>query len=379
MITVPPEKNFVLKQNDPSEVNEIAIDAPESCGKVTDLDTFDAVKIATHHEPKNPAQVQGLIAPPAVNNQRRQAFLDSAMPAVPSASGLASEIFPLAKDIHVNELQGSHSGNVITRLDVDGQAYVLKSVAPARTHATLTLMQKEIRLAIWASGASDLGPQVRAHDEIRGFFVADFVDAQYTQWDDASCEPKRSAILGALYKLHALTRLEQNRPVGNAPDVAATNSEMARLSSQDRGGPRLRAVRQTIETLAACLSNMSYQPVTCHGDVHGGNALYTAEKLHLIDWEQSYVGDGMEELASLADQLGVKFAELPKLALDYKTDNAQDILRLQLYYTIRLARRVVQGFVVMPWNADKVRDEVIDAADARLQDALKALGIETEG
>jgi thiamine kinase-like enzyme len=368
----------VLSENSVSKGQEGSLAASDSCVKNPAQDTFDAVTSVQHQGPAISTQTQVLLNAPSVKTETPKKEIGTPPPVVQSAFAIAVEVFPLAQDIRATELQGSYSGNVITRLDVDDKVYILKSIAPAYTPKTLTLMQKEIRLAIWACGENDLGPQVRAYDEARGFFVADFVDAQYTEWDDASREPKRSAIVDTLSKLHRSTQLDKTKLVGSAPDVAATASEVARLSAEDIADSRLHAVRQTITTLAARLSNMTYRPVRCHGDVHGGNALYTPQKLHLIDWEQSYVGDSMEELASLADQLGVAFAELPKLALDYKVHSNEDLLRLQLYYTIRLARRVVQGFVVMPWNADKVRDNVIDSANDRLRDALEALKLKSD-
>jgi aminoglycoside phosphotransferase (APT) family kinase protein len=292
---------------------------------------------------------------------------------MPSVEDVVAHVFPGARAVKAEPVLGSYSNNSITRIDVDGRSYVLKRVNDPCQAGMLAGMQKEMALATWAS-ATGIGPAILASDPAHGYFVADFIRAEHTEWNEAGQEPKRSALLGAMATLHDLTQQAEPRAVGDASDLAAVAREMARLGEADRADPRLMAAAAAVEQLAAELGAMAYRPVTCHGDIHAFNALYTPQRLYLIDWEQSYTGDPMEELASAADQLGVQTKDIPKLAADYGVDDDASMRRLQLYLTIRLARRVVQAFVVMPWNRDKDKESVITAADARLQEALAQRG-----
>lgn len=337
----------------------------KALGSPTDakhLETQDAFDIGTRQRPLR-SNEQG-------SNALQAAFL-AQRPRM-SNEALLHRAFPRALRIQHTVLQGGFSGSAVIKVDVDGKYFVLKRSCVGCSADAAEAMRKEIGLAKWAANIG-VGPRVIDAEVALGYWICDFVQAEHTGWADAFAEPRFSATLRAAKKVHVGAQDATPSYTNGAPDVAGAAKLMARMTPMDVQHPQVIKALKTIDTANRMLREMPFHEVTCHGDLSPGNTLYTPAQLFLIDWEQSHRGDAMAELASMAEQFNLTGARVVEMMGVYGGTSEADLRRFDLYVVMRIARRVLESFVGMPWNDEADKPAIIAAACARLQAAAESV------
>lgn len=257
--------------------------------------------------------------------------------------------FPHAQQVEQRPLVGGDSGADVQRVDVDGVAYVYKAVPLLGEAEAVARARREVAVTQWAADRG-LAPRVAYADVEAGFFVSAYFDAPPQSWQDGGREPKLSATLHLLRRLHDEGAQGPAAPLGRPLDEARALRALARVQDEARADPALLRAVALLPPLGALLAAASAPPVRCHGDVHPDNVLYRPDATVLIDWEWTHVGDAMFELATLADQIDLPVADFETFLGTYGAHAAQDALRFCRYLLLRTAVRTLEDFVDTPWH-----------------------------
>lgn len=252
--------------------------------------------------------------------------------------------FPRATVVAMGPLGDRDSGNDVQLVEVNGTPYVYKGLPGHGAPGAAERAQREVDATQWAADHNFAPPLVYA-DAAAGFFVEGYVLTGPQSWEDGGREPKLSATLQLLRRMHDASVQGLTAPVGHPLDEARGLRALAQVHGPDRHDPPLLLAQEILARSVALLSPMPAPQVRCHGDVNPQNVLYRSDATWLIDWASSHLGDPMFELAIFADAIDLPADAGPAYLAGYGPHTPEDELRFARYLLLRIAVRLIEDYV----------------------------------
>ena len=252
--------------------------------------------------------------------------------------------FPHATVVARGPLGDRDSGNDVQLIEVDGTPYVYKSLPGRGAPGAAERAQREVDATQWAADHNFAPPLIYA-DAAAGFFVEGYVSTGPQSWEDGGREPKLSATLQLLRRMHDASVQGLTAPVGHPLDEARAQRALAQVHGPMRHDPPLLLAQEVLARSVDLLSPMPAPRVRCHGDVNPQNVLYRANATVFIDWASSHLGDPMFELATFADAVDLPANAGPSLLAAYGPHTLEDELRFARYLLLRIAVRLIEDYV----------------------------------
>lgn len=194
----------------------------------------------------------------------------------------------------ITVLGGGLSGTQVLKLVVDGRAYVVRVIDE---HTSLNDPYRQFACMRIAADAG-VAPPVRYADPEHGISIIDFIEAQ----------PLRAAAMAN--EIVAAHTGEILRVLHHGPDfppflqtfqyIEGGKGHLAAMGAHlppmvQTYFARITELRPQIE------SHLTMHP--CHNDLNLNNLLFDGERVWLLDWEASCMGDPYHDLASITNWL----------------------------------------------------------------------------
>ncbi len=281
----------------------------------------------------------------------------------------------------IHALGGGQSGgltNLNFKVDIDSHSYFIRCSC-SQNHLLGSSMEMEWRCSKMASAAG-LAPKTLLYDSDEGILVTDFVE---THGKDVNLRDPSSLLkFCALVKnLHNLDIEFPNQfcpfesigsYVKNALEAGAEIPDVVfskLLPLIVRLKPKVKAISQT---------------APCHLDLHHGNVLDDGDRMWLIDWEYSAMGDPYFDLATVASTENFSDREMQQLLQTYlggKRPEPEEFSRLYLMRILADARWALWCYLqakISPidfefkcWGKDFLEQSLIRLDQVFPEDVLK--------
>ena len=257
--------------------------------------------------------------------------LAAAISAVPAWAGLAPEaVTPLTAGIT----------NRNFRVDIGGGSYVVR--LPGKDTHLLGIDRGAEWEATRAAGAAGVAPEAVAFLPRSGVLVTRFLDADPLSVGDLEREDVLARVVAAIRALHAMppvsARFSQFRVVRAYRRVAAR-----------RGVPIPGAYAVALERateIETAVRAGSGPPVPCHNDLLQANFLVRDDRVYLVDYEYSGMGDPLFDLGNFSINNGLsEDAQRTLLALYLGDVTPAAVARLKLMRLMSDFREAMWGVI----------------------------------
>ncbi len=229
-----------------------------------------------------------------------------------------------ADEIVIKELKGGLSGTSIYKLDMDKKSYVLRissEVNPLELNLSLAASEMGIAPAI-ASVSSD-----------QKLVLMEFIDHPTLNIQEG--KSNIPLLANTLRKVHAL-------PESNAGESLISKASRCHAYLMDYDWTPKRDMEiafKLIQELDITLDTFDYEAVCLHGDLNPRNIFITNERVLLIDWAESCIGDPFSDLTYLSLKLNFDPIEERKLLEHYlkRPPSKIELARFHLHKRLHLA------------------------------------------
>lgn len=257
-----------------------------------------------------------------------------------------------AKVMAVQPIASGISGAYAFRVTTEDQhVYCAKVVLSKSKVAFPGVMRLEHENYAWAAERG-LAPAIAYSDASKGMLITDFWANEMGDWQDGGKEPRLSASLALLNRLHMA-----KPPVDGCQfvdEVHATKSwvgKLEKLPDEQQDLPFVKLADRVARSCIQRLSKETFKAVPCHGDAHPGNILFNSGTAWLIDWGDFDYSDAMKEIAYFAYHVDSNLAGLILLMDKYNPSCSQgDMDRAKCYLALLHAARYLLTLRGVQWE-----------------------------
>lgn len=213
--------------------------------------------------------------------------------------------------------------NTNYRVEADGQLYFLRIGNETARYLGIQ-WESEIESAI-AGARVGVGPEI-LYDSPSGVMLMPFIAGR--SWEPAKFHESQNLqrIAETLRTLHSVTSVNGSGSQFERIEILLTNASNlgATLPSDlDRHREKLAAIAQTRSR------DPRFRPCLAHNDLWANNFLDDGNRLYLVDWEFSGLGDGLIDLATISMAGGLSEEEQSTLLHAYGMVEPDDLNMLQ--------------------------------------------------
>ncbi|HUT81033.1 MAG TPA: choline/ethanolamine kinase family protein [Candidatus Bathyarchaeia archaeon] len=233
-----------------------------------------------------------------------------------------------AKELVIEEISGLTNKNY--RVIVDGEQFVLR--ISGKNTENLGINREHEFEALRAASDAEIGPKVVRFIEPEGYLVTRWIEGRHWTSEEFRKPENIRLMVETIKRLHALDSIEANfSPFSRVVSFARTAQEFGIQLPQDFNG--------FLHTMQS-IKDDQYRDLSgwlrfCHNDLAAVNYLYSdkEEKITIIDWEFSGMGDVYFDLATLVythDTTGPISPELEEYMLKCYFGKVIDESRIRL-------------------------------------------------
>ena len=285
-----------------------------------------------------------------------------------------SAIFP-SRLVNFQAISSGHSGARVYGVTNDlGDKYFAKVVISWSDISNPSQMRAEFTSSLWAA-SQGLGPAIVFTDIEQGTLITQFLTNEMSDWDQGGQEPRLSATLATMRTLH-----ESELPIERCfyqkdKAIASWKKEFDKVAPEER---QHRLVKSAAEVAEACinrLSELTFDAVVRHGDLHQDNVIYHSGKAWLVDWATRNHGDAVQEVAYYAYHVDVPLSGLDSLLEKYAPLSAEDTKRARYHLALMHAQRYLQTLRGMSWDRPEWKESKLRMHEAYLIEDMEWLGL----
>ena len=275
----------------------------------------------------------------------------------------------------IDPIASGYSGAHTYRVTDDQRQQYFAKLGQSWADTAETLhVRAEIEHAVWAAERG-LGPAVVFADAVDTTLITTFLRNEMDAWGQGGQEPRLSATLATMRRLHESEPLDTRRPYDKKSAAAWWRQELAKVSPADRDSPFVTEAARIAEACIDKLSAYSFDAVILHGDFHQSNVIYASGTAWLIDWGSRNEGDAMEELAYFAYHIDVSLSDIDPLLVKYGRLSSEEVDRAKCHLAYLHAHRYLQTLKGMPWDRPERRERALRLHESYLRDDSQWLNL----